>query len=457
MAELVLRKYQEENVNFMVKKRRVLLADQMGLGKTICSLYAADTLGDYPVLIVVPKVALYVWKGEIEKWFNKTATVYSGKPKERKKRLATFKKESIPYLITNYAFVPEMVEDVGIKFRTVICDEIHMAGLLNRKTKTFKYMRKLAKNSTNLFLVTGTPVRDTPDDLWGPLHLLRSRKFSSYWRFAHKYCVVINDTFGKTIERRPQNPKKFKKMLDGYMIRHLKRDVLSELPDKIRQVVRVDMTPKQKRIYQELEENMLVVFENGDLVATPNIVSKLIRLRQILVTPKMLGSNEEGGALKALRVLVQTEFDEGNSVAVFTSFRQAVPYIQEVLEKIDARVYKVTGGMRGSEINNQVQGFQKEKNNGALICVIKSGASFTAHKAPVGFFLGPEWSLVQNLQAEDRLHRIGQKDTVRIKYLLHSNTVDSLVAEGLNDKQSAVNWTLSPEKAARRLRRKYEK
>jgi len=457
MSELKLREYQKENVKFMTRRRRVLLADEMGLGKTISSLYAADALGDYPVLIIVPKVALYVWKDEIEKWFDKPATVYSGKPKQRKARLAKFKEMEIPYLITNYAFVEEMVKDVSVKFRTIICDEIHMAGLLNRKTKTFKLMKKLARQCTNLFLVTGTPVRDTPDDLWAPLHLLRPKKFSSYWRFAHKYCVVINDTFGKTIERRPQQPKKFKRMLDGYMIRHLKRDVLDELPDKVRQVVNVDMTDKQKSMYRELEENMLVIFEDGGLVATPNVVSKLVRLRQMLVTPKMLGSNEEGGALKSLRPLVQSEFDENNPVAIFTSFRQAVPYIEESLEKVGARVYTVTGGMRGSEINKQVRGFQEEKNNGALICVIKSGASFTAHNAPVAFFLGPEWSLVQNLQAEDRLHRIGQEDTVRVKYLLHKNTVDDVVAEALNDKQSAVNWTLTPEKAARRLKAKYEK
>lgn len=454
MGKLKLRKYQEEGASFLTHKRRALLADEMGLGKTITALTASTTLGDFPALIVAPKVALYVWQQELEDWYDLPSAIYSGTPSERAAEFAKFKEYGLPYMITNYAFAKEVI-DLPVKWRTIICDEIHMAGLLNRKSKTFKRMKSITRKSRNLFLVTGTPVRATAADLWAPLHLINPKRFSSYWRFVHTYCIVIQEIFGKSIERRPQDPVAFRRMLSNYMIRRYKKDVLEELPDKIRQVVNIDMTPKQARMCRELEEDLMTEMGDGDVLVTPNTVSMILRQRQLLTTPKMFGDDEPGGALAALKQLAGDEFDAGNSIVVFTPFRQAIPYIKEVLDEHDAHIYTVSGGMTARDINEQVRnGFQKEKKRAALICVIKSGASFTAHKAPVAFFLGAEWSLTDNLQAEDRLHRLGQKDSVRIKYLLHRGALaDELVKERLNEKQRAVNWTLTPEDILGRIKK----
>jgi len=450
--KLILRDYQKEGVDFLTSRRRVLLADEMGLGKTVVALKASQELQDYPVLVIAPKVALYVWQDELEKWFDVPAAIYSGPPDERKAEYAKFKEMGLPYMITNYAFTEEVV-NLDTKWGTVICDEIHMAGLLNRKTKTFKRLRKVTRSCRSLFLLTGTPVRDTPDDLWGPLHHIDPDRFGSYWRFVHKHCIVIDERFGKSIERRPKKPIPFKRMLDQYMIRRLKRNVLDELPDKVRQVVRVDMSSKQASLYKDLQETMMMDLGDEGLLVTPNVVSQIIRLRQLLATPKVFDVDDEGGALKALKQLAQEEFDNGNCIVVFTPFRQPVPYIEEILQNLGANTYVVTGGMSARDIDQQVRrGFQEEDDRGALICVIKSGASFTAHKAPVAFFVSAEWSLIDNLQAEDRIHRIGQEDTVRIKYLMHRDTVDDVVVEQLNAKQMAVNWSLTPEAALARLK-----
>lgn len=442
--ELQLRNYQKDAVDFMISEKRVLLADEMGLGKTVTSLTAAQRLSDFPVLIIVPKIALYVWQEELIKWFDIPSTIYSGKPEQRKMKLAKFDDYNIPYLITNYAFTEEVL-NMHRTWHTIICDEIHMAGLLNRKSKTFKLMKRLTRTCKNLFLVTGTPMRQGIEDLWSILHLLDRKRFSSFWRYAHTHGLVIQERFGKTIERRPKDVDAFKKMLDDYMVRRLKKDVIDELPDKIRQTISVQMVSEQKRMYNELMEEMITELDTGDWIVTPNVISRIVRLRQLLTTPRVFNSNINGGALDTLKKLVEQEFMQGNPVVVFTPYRQAVPYIDEQLKSIDAETFQVVGGMTARDVKNQVMdGFQKAGDKAALICVIKSGASFTAHRASVAFFVGAEWSVSQNLQAEDRLHRIGQTEVVRIKYLLYLNTIDDLVKERLNSKHLATETVLKP-------------
>lgn len=279
-----LRPYQQENVDFLTKRHRAILADEPGLGKTLSTLTTIKSLGigSGPILVVAaPKVALGVWRDEAKKWYNLDSMIFSGDipPHKRKGLLEAFEEETIPLLIISYPMLSTILK-WRRGWQAIICDEIHLGGLLNRNTVAHKSLKKFAYRY--LFLLTGTPIRRGPQDLFAPLQLIDPFAFSSYWRFVYQHCIVIEGQFGKSIESKPKEPKAFKQMLGTYLIRHTKKESLKDLPPKIRQALKLTMNKEQAKVYQELCDEMIA--ECGDnLLMVQNEAVKLIRLRQGLI------------------------------------------------------------------------------------------------------------------------------------------------------------------------------
>ena len=451
-----LRPYQKEGVDIMLGRRHNLNFDDMGLGKTLSTLWTAiqkadDIFKNSPaegpyyemILIVCPKKALYVWKNEIDTWFGFNSLIYTGTPKQRQK-LKDEHFYKVPFVITTYGMLKELI---GFRWRGIIADEIHEAGLLNHKTKTYDNFSRFYSTISWSFLLTGTPIRQGVIDLYAPLHLVDGNIFKNYWQFVNKYCITIETPFGKEIQRNPRDIKGFRKLLDKYMIRRLKSEVLKDLPGKQRQVIPLVMTPKQAKAHQDILEEFIYNDEDT-LVVTQNAMSAMLRARQLLVTPRLLGIDEDGAALEYLAEEGQELLYNGKPFVVFTPFRQAIPIIADVIKGVapNTKIFTITGGLKPSEFANQWQGFMDwNSTNKVLLCVIKSGASFHATVAADCFFLGYEWDFNLNAQAEDRLCRLGQKNFVNCRYLLHEGTVDENVKERLNSKNSASNWIVGTE------------
>lgn len=460
-----LRSYQQEGVNIMYGRKYNLNYDDMGLGKTLTTLwtaiYKAEDLftdenverADYPehILIVCPKKALYVWQDEIQKWFGLNSLIYAGTKKQRDKmhipdETSGYSQiEFFPFIITTYGMLEEL--RAALPWRGIIADEIHEAGLLNHKTKTYANFSKYIGKISWFFLLTGTPIRQGVIDCYAPLHLVDPNVFKNYWQFVNSYCIVTETTFGKQIERNPRDIKGFRKILDRYMIRRLKSEVLKDLPGKQRQSIILEMTKKQAKAHQDIL-NEFIYDDEDTLVVTQNAMSAMLRARQLLVTPRLLGIDEDGAAFDYLKEEGKYLLESNKPFVVFTPFRQAIPLIADLIHGmgLGTRIYTITGGLKPSEFAEQWQGFMKDSsNNKVLLCVIKSGASFHATVASDCFFLGYEWDFNLNSQAEDRLCRLGQTNFVNCRYLLHKGTVDENVKERLNDKNNASNWIIGTE------------
>ena len=460
-----LRSYQREGCDIMFGRQYNLNYDDMGLGKTICTLWTAiskstDIFTDenieranYPehILIVCPKKALYVWQDEIQKWFGLDSLIYAGTKKQREKMRTPdegsgySKIEFFPFIITTYGMLEELRS--VLPWRGIIADEIHEAGLLNHKTKTYANFSKYVGKIKWFFLLTGTPIRQGVIDCYAPLHLVDPNVFKNYWQFVNSYCIVTDTAFGKQIERNPRDIKGFRKILNRYMIRRLKNEVLKDLPGKQRQPISLEMTKKQAKAHQDILKEFIYNDEDT-LIVTQNAMSAMLRARQLLVTPRLLGIDEDGAALDYLKDEGAELLYNGKPFVVFTPFRQAIPIIADVIKGIspNVRIYTITGGLKPAEFANQWQGFMDcNTTNKVLLCVIKSGASFHATVASDCFFLGYEWDFNLNSQAEDRLCRLGQKNFVNCRYLLHKDTVDENVKERLNSKNNASNWIVGTE------------
>ena len=444
MEQINLRPYQQEDVALMTKARRFYNTNEQGLGKTLEILTAIDNLNGWDYFLVVcTKGAIGTWRDEIKKWYGYDAIMYLGDQKKRRKLLQKFCVSTPHIIITNFSLAKELMVS-GYKWKTIVADEIHNSGLFNPKSDTFKLFDKYAI-CENMFLTTGTPIKKGLENLFAPLHLLDKVAFPNYWPFVNKYLKVIQGPFGKEIEPMPKNPEAFRKILSNYMIRHRKVDVAKDLPEKQRQVISIEVSPTQRAIIDSIREQQLVPSASEDGVPIPILsgATGVLYEREVLVTPRLFGYDENGAAIDTLVEMAENEFMSGRSIIVCTPFRQAIPFIEQALRPL-ATTFVIHGQIKElpRDVANRFQECKTTRK--ALIFTIKSGASFNAYSASTAFFLGYEWSAAENKQAEDRIHRIGQTNPVMIYYLLNSRTVDELVKSKLNTKQTAEDWAFDP-------------
>jgi SNF2 family DNA or RNA helicase len=455
-----LRPYQTEAVDFMLKNPRTLEFDDMGLGKTIITLTAtmhkAIDKSEFDVLILCTTNALFVWKEEIQKWFGFDPIMYIGTPKQRKKIYDEQIKDSkFKLVITTYGMLKEM--DM-CNWDAILADEIHQAGLLKHTNTTFKRFTKVAKTVPTIYLLTGTPIRQGVIDTFAPLNIVAFSSFSNYWSFVNRHCIVTVTPFGKQIERNPRNIPEFREMMNKYMIRRLKSEVLKDLPGKSRNIVPLQMTPKQAKAHDDIMEE-LYYFDDDTLVVTPNKMTAILRARQILVTPRLLGIDDDGAALNYIREVGSDLIVAGRPFVIFTPFRQALPLIADVVREIDPsiNIHLIHGGMRPSQFAKSWQTFeQPTTQKKVMICVIKSGASFHATASADSYFLGYEWDFNLNAQSEDRLCRYGQKYYVNCNYLLHHDTVDEDVKKLINEKSDSSDWIVGTEQQYQMILDRYK-
>lgn len=458
----VLRPYQLSGIEKMSTQRRWLECDDMGLGKTVTcltSFFSQTDISHKRALILCGKNAMGVWKNELNKWFQEDSIIYAGTPAQRKKIWEQFRTaneaDEVHFLISTYAMLKELPQ----YWEAVFADEFHASGLMNRTTKTAQLFENYVNGFKFVYLITGTPIRQGVTDLYEPLHILDPVKFPNYWQFVNKYCIVIQTPFGKQIERNPADVKGFRALLGNYMIRRLKSEVLQDLPGKQRNAIPVTMTPKQKQAYDALVKEFLYLDEDtGDVVISPNQMVTDLRLRQLLCCPRLLGVDDDGAGFEYLSEICPDLLQANRPVVIFTPFRQAIPLLEDLIKGwgLNTSVYKLMGGMTPAAFADQWQNFQKTpRKNKVLLCVIKSGASFHATESADCFFLGYEWDFNLNVQAEDRLCRLGQQNFVQCNYLLHEgDSIDESVKARLNEKQLASDFIIGTDKQFRELMRK---
>lgn len=456
-----LRPYQKAGIQQMQSRNRWLMCDDMGLGKTVSCIVSAlqrvHTSTRTRVLVLSGANAMGVWKQEFEKWAGIKATVYSGTPTQRRKIWEQFhadeEKHEMQAMITTYAMLKELPPGWAAMF----CDEYHQAGLMNHKTKTYQLVQTHVPYVDYLYLMTGTPVRQGVIDLYAPLHLVDPAAFGNYWSFVNRYCITIPTPFGKSIERNPKNISEFRIMLNKYMVRRLKSEVLKDLPGKQRNAIPLTMTNLQAKAYRQLEEEMVYVDDDAAIIA-PNQMTVALRLRQLLVTPRLLGIDDDGAGFNYLTEVVPTLLTKHRPIVIFTPFRQAVPLLADLIHswQLGTKIYTLTGGMTPAAFANEWQAFQDPKNkNKVLLCVIKSGASFHATESADCYFLGYEWDFNLNVQAEDRLCRLGQVNFVQCNYFVHDgDSVDEAVKARLNEKQLSADFIIGSEKQFKEIMRK---
>jgi len=436
------RQYQEKAINFLVKQGKGLVRARTGAGKTIMGLGVAEQVEYRRCLIVCPRSAQWKWANEIaDRGISSPETVHVMDKESAQERAEVYESSTVltKYVIIRYG---QLLRDVDLlvkdktQFDFVIFDEAHK--LRNHQTKTFKAARKLARKIRRKYFFTATDQSKGPQNLWTVLHLLNPSAYSSYWKFVNRYCVTDEGGYGVDILGvRKSTVSELRTRLRGY-VHYIKDDVVKEyVPEVIRQKLPCVPDRKTMKVYRKLEKEMIAELPDGDMLVSSTSVTTQIRLRQLLVCPKLIHEGLPYGS--GIDMIGEHAWDnEDAHIVVFCPFTQAFPFLEDRLRAKwkFKHFYTIKGGMNAKDIVLQADQWsrhanQREEVGSVLLCSIKAAESFDLFTALNGYFLHYEWNFEWNEQAEGRMAR-GDKPFANAHYITHNNTVDTQMLDVLN-------------------------
>lgn len=425
MAE-ALYQYQEEDLRFLSEWGRSANFSEPGVGKTPVAVRLVQELDGLPCIIVVPNVARYHWEEAIKRFWVGTpprVVQYQGDRQRRQ----SIRMDDFDILIVGYELFRKDFNEyfAAQRYKMAVFDEAHR--LKNPKAQVSKCAYKLKAEYKHV--VTGTPIVNSFADVFSYLHLLFPDQFKSYWRFIHEYGIIVHNGFGmEVVGIKPDKQAKLSRILRQFSVRRTKREVLPFLPDKTYSRMYVDMLPKQRQLYDELR-NYMIAELGQEIVEAPNILTQMLRLRQIALSPRLVGLNcDESAKLQALlEYLLEERIPAKKQTVIMTEFLQWARLLERELSKKGVRVVSITGDRTSHQKYQAQQAFQ-EGDADVAVCTIKAaGVSIDLTAADTVIFTDLSWTDVDNKQAEDRVHRASQTKKVQIIHLFAKDSIDDVI------------------------------
>ena len=429
----ILRDYQVTGVKWLYNIHKTgfggILADEMGLGKTIQTIYYIKQIlledKNAKFLIVVPTSLVYNWKHEFELYGKDILiTVVSGTKALRKKLIY----ENSNVFITSYG---QLREDEDLykdkSFHTMFIDEAqsiknYVAGI----TKVVKGIKAGTK-----FALTGTPLENSPLELWSIFDYIMPGYLSTAEKFRVKYRITdFDDNTNKLLDN-------LNKQIRPFILRRKKMDVTKDLPEKMENNIFVELTDEQKKIYvAELEKVKKeiddILKQGGEKKAAFLILPLLTKLRQICIDPKIVYPEYTGGSNKidSLIYAIKENIANGNKILMFTSFKDAMNDVIEHLEKEDIPYYTISGEVASKERMRRVDEFNERKDPAVFLIMLKAGGTgLNLASASTVIHLDLWWNPQAENQATDRAHRIGQTKTVEVIHIVAKGTIEEKILE----------------------------
>ncbi len=428
--------FQKEGLDFLLKSSgNALLADEMGLGKTVQTLsYAATEKHTFPILVVAPLVTLNNWEREIQKFLKKKSRngriIDSESPSVT--MIRTGKSEELPtsdiYLI-NYELLFKRDDDLAkLGLKTIVCDEVH--NLRSKTTQKYKAVKKLAALPSILYRIglSGTPIYNRGSEIWPIIDILKPGLLGSFKEFCEYFCYVNEK--GKAIVLENKRASLRNELQKHVMLRRKKSDVLKELKDKVRykEVIAADTDyylEELNKIWQKVESEQKDA--NSEFIKSASYHRAIQSERQI------------AGIAKVPHVInfVKNIMEIEESVVVFCHHKVIHKLLHDSLQEFFP--VSIIGGQSDSFRQNEIDKFQKGESK-LMIAGIRAGnVGINLTRAKYVIFAELDWSPAIHRQAEDRLHRIGQKNTVFAYYLIGQGTLDDHVANILVDKSYEID------------------
>jgi SNF2 family DNA or RNA helicase len=428
--------FQKMGLDFLLKSSgNALLADDMGLGKTVQTLaYIASEKQSSPVLVIAPLVTLTNWQREIERFMKKKSkngriiendvptitSIRSGKQKE----LLDY-----DFYLINYELLYKRQIDLSkLKIRTIVCDEVQ--HLRSKTTQKYKAIKKLAGMKSIKYRVglSGTPIYNHGSEIWPIVDILKPGLLGNFKEFCEYFCY--QDERGKAIVVDRKRDSLRHLLQRDVMLRRKKSDVLKELKDKVRYKETIDADEtyyknELNKIWSKLEEEQ----RNAE-----NEFNKLASYQRAIQSER-----QAAGVAKLHHVIdfVKNIMEIEESVVVFCHHKYIHKLLHESLQEFNPS--SIIGGQNDKVRQKNIDDFQNGDTK-LLVAGLRAGnLGINLTRAKYVIFAELDWSPAIHRQAEDRLHRIGQKNTVFAYYLIGKKTLDEHVADILVDKSYEID------------------
>lgn len=436
--------YQKNGIAYGLKKKRFIMGDEPGLGKTGQAIAIAEGSGCKCILIICPATLKQNWKVEIEdKWTERKALILNERVKNS--WVQFYRVGMIKYVIVNYEslkkfFVSAIVKPADVPLRLnhikfndtintfdcVIIDESHRCK--DGKTQQSKFVMGICKGKEYIMALTGTPVVNKPMDLIPQLHIIgQLDAFGKYTGFINRYCAGSN---------RASNLRELNYQLNNNcFFRRLKKDVLKDLPDKMRSLSPVEIT--NQKDYKKAEDHF-IEYLRENLKKSEGEITKSLR-GEVMVQLGILKKIAALGKLEDVISHISDVVDAGEKIVVFAWHRDIVQTLKQAIPG----AVTIVGDNTLDERQRAVNSFQNDPKTLVMLCNIKSGGvGITLTASSRVAFIELPWHPADCDQCEDRCHRIGQKDSVQCTYFIGSNTVDEYIYDIISKKRLIVNQVM---------------
>jgi len=408
--------YQVEGLEFLhASGGRALLADHPGLGKTIQTLAYMEETAPAKVLIVSPASVTYMWKEKIKEWLGWDSEVIQGFTKDFNNKPRV--------LICSYpVFTNRVYMMRGFSFDLVIYDEIHY--LKDMRSQRSRASRLL--NAPNVIGLSGTPFLNRPKELFPILNLLLPTVWSSFWKFAHRYCDAKQDHFGHWDFDGADNLPELKEKLSHIMLRRTKQEVLKDLP------------PVTKNYFPYISETEKLVTQYFDALklATEDTKSKSNSQRFMAVRQAIGMLKVEPGVELAEEVL-----NGGEKVVLFAIHKAVVAELEKKLK--DYKMIKIVGDTPQKDRNDLVSTFLNDPDVRVAIISEAGGEGINLYSASTLIFVERSWSPGKEEQVYSRIHRIGQVNPVTVHYIIAKGTIDDRIHQIIQKKQEVLGQVIN--------------
>ena len=429
-----LRAYQIEGALWLLNLARSgtggLLADDMGLGKTVQTLAILEQIPG-PHLVVCPSSLVWNWAREASS-FTPRLRVLALDGSGRESRFALIPDHDL--VITSYALLRRDIEKYkAVRFSTVILDEAQ--HIKNPDSQNAKAACAVQANAR--FILTGTPLENSIRDIWSLFDFLLPGYLGTRKDFQERYEKPL-----QAGDRASVWPRLVRRVRP-WMLRRNKKDILTELPDKIEQIVEVDLTPDQKAIYTQLQiaarAEVDALKQKSGGAARMRVLTALLRLRQASCDLRLLGakSTTPSAKLDALLEILCEAADGGHRTLVFSQFASMLDLIGPSLDEAGISWCRLDGSTR--DRSSVVERFQSDPSLSVFLISLKAGGTglnLTAADTVIHF--DPWWNPAVEAQATDRAHRIGQKNVVTSIKIIARDTVEQRVLQMQEKKRSLI-------------------
>jgi SNF2 family DNA or RNA helicase len=480
----ILYPYQVPGRDFLVKATNALMGCEMGTGKslqTLAAIRVADTIGQaYPALIVCPNSLKRNWEREIKRWLPEANPfVIQGSAAKRRTQIAEAAEADNAIIIVNIEAMklhsrlssygstrlkrcmecetktqpgtPDLKESAcevhekelnRVPFRVCVLDEAHRVKDAQALQTRAIWNVFHGPTVEYRWALTGTPVANHPGDLWSIMHAIAPETYPAKSAFIDRYARIEYNHFGgmSIVGLNHEHKEEFFKILDPHFRRMIKADVLKQLPDKVFMRRDVEMSPKQARAYKDIAKELVTVLEDGTVLVANGNLAGATRLLQFASayceveqgeTPEdpatwLVSLTDSPKSSKIDELMSIIEDEPGKPMVIAAEHRQL----------IDLAATRMADAGHPGERDAAVQAFQDGKIDHILFTYKAGGVGLNLTRADTMVRLQRSWSLIDNNQGVDRIHRIGSEvhDKVTIIDLVAAGTIEETQLERLYDK-----------------------